>query len=204
MNELNYTNRHFVSGSFTGTYTNAQKLSLPLLATLNFDVEKGTVAGTIENHDSGKIDVAGEFNKNAPYDFKLVRADTTYFGFKQNENLVGRYKNAGGKGVFKLTPERIIAAAKSQDQDLGQEDTIQELISMGFSEEAVRQAVVVEGLSLSEATDRLVNPDESKASPELLIERFKGMGFDMEKIQRAVSQCEGKEEVALQMLLGEE
>ena len=47
-----------------------------------------------------------------------------------------------------------------------------------------------------------MNPEEGeKASTELLIERFKGMGFEIDKIHVAVSNCEGKEDVALQMLL---
>ena len=73
MNELNYTNKHFSSGSYSGTVTNAQKLSLPLLASLIFDGESGKVSGHIEDHDSGKIDVSGEFSNKAPFDFKLVR-----------------------------------------------------------------------------------------------------------------------------------
>ena len=73
MNELTYQSKHFLSGSFTGTITNAQKVSLPLLANFDFNIETGKVTGTVEDHDSGRIDVSGEFNKNPPYDFKLTR-----------------------------------------------------------------------------------------------------------------------------------
>ena len=59
-------------------------------------------------------------------------------------------------------------------------------------------------MSFAEATEQLVNADETKASPELLIERFKGMGFEITRIERAVADCDGKEEVALQKLLEEQ
>eukprot|EP01059_Diplonema_ambulator_P017041 TRINITY_DN29038_c0_g1_i1.p1 TRINITY_DN29038_c0_g1~~TRINITY_DN29038_c0_g1_i1.p1 ORF type:complete len:226 (+),score=71.64 TRINITY_DN29038_c0_g1_i1:62-679(+) len=203
MNELNYDNKHFASGTYSGTVTNLEKETVPLLAVLNFNPEDNTITGSLEDHDSGSIDVTGTYNPSPPFDFKLTRAGTTYNGFKQNADLIGRYKNTAGKGVFKLKPQNIVASAKFADESkMSQEDIIQELVSMGFIEEQVREAIIIKGLSLSEAVELLSNSSENeKVSPEVLIDRFLGMGFEIDKIQKAVSECDGNAEAALQALL---
>ncbi|KAJ9445249.1 hypothetical protein DIPPA_21198 [Diplonema papillatum] len=204
MNELNYDNKHFVSGTYKGFAVTHEKATLPLHATLHFDADSGTVSGEMEDTDSGSIDVAGTFNHSAPYDFKITRAGTTYNGFRQEDGLIGRYKCEAGKGTFKLKPQTILGSTKlSSSKEMSQEDVIQELIGMGFKEEDVREAIIVRGLSLAEATEELVNPDAEKVAPSVLIERLKGMGFPEDKVLRAVDACEGKEDTALSILLGD-
>ena len=81
-----------------------------------------------------------------------------------------------------------------------EEETISELINMGFDEERVREAIVLKGLSLSEAAEALVQPRPGKMDPEELVIKLSAM-FPEDKVRIAVEASDGDEEVALSILL---
>lgn len=225
MNEINYKGKHFVSGTYKGKLTHqATKVSTPMFATLHFDPETYKISGQTEEHESGRGEVCGEYNDKPPYDFKLKKEGVTYNGFKQSEDLIGKWKNqkTGVTGLFQLRLHMMIAPAKlAREQDLSQEETVQELIAMGFPEEDVRKVVIVEGLSLSNAAGVLAGVEDTEGRPvapppstgvpegeapptqDEVMASFAAMGFDSERAGKALASCGGDVERALQQLLDE-
>eukprot|EP00756_Hemistasia_phaeocysticola_P017863 Hpha_TRINITY_DN15559_c2_g1::TRINITY_DN15559_c2_g1_i1::g.105396::m.105396 len=216
MNEINYKGKHFVSGTYRGKLTHqATKVSTPMFATLHFDPETGKVSGHTEDHESGRGDVNGVYNEHPPYDFKIKKEGLTYHGFKQSEDLIGKWKSTktGNTGLFQLSLHMMIAPAKlSREQDLSQEETVQELISMGFPEERAREVVVVQGLTLSAAAAALSDEGDAAAAAGVprgeapptrdeVLGSFEAMGFSRDIAEAALVASGDDVERALQELL---
>eukprot|EP01062_Namystynia_karyoxenos_P050836 TRINITY_DN3969_c0_g11_i1.p2 TRINITY_DN3969_c0_g11~~TRINITY_DN3969_c0_g11_i1.p2 ORF type:complete len:227 (+),score=75.57 TRINITY_DN3969_c0_g11_i1:92-772(+) len=223
MNEINYKGKHFVSGTYRGKLTHqATKVSTPMFATLHFDPETHKLSGQTEDHESGRGEVNGEYNEKPPYDFRLKKDGLTYHGFKQSEDLIGKWKNqkTGATGLFQLRLHMMIAPAKlSREQDMSQEETIQELVSMGFPEDRVRSVVVGQGLQLSAAAAALtdgadapgaevggaaVPPGDVPPTREEVLASFESMGFARDLAEAALSASDDDVEKALQLLLAQQ
>jgi len=216
MNEINYKGKHFVSGTYRGKLTHSStKVSTPMFATLHFDPESCKVTGNTEDHESGRGEVEGTYNEKPPYDFKIKKEGLTYYGFKQSEAIIGQWKSStnGNSGLFQLALHTMIASAKhSNEKDLSEEETIQELISMGFPEERVRKVVVVEGLTLSAAAAALSEEGEVAAAAgvprgeeppsfEDVVTSFEEMGFGREAAEAALVANDNDAQRALASLL---